>query len=363
MRTTEDYRATLANWRQTAPANDHDILPSARPSGSPRHDALSADLAVLLRWRALRNPEPALRTDWSVMPANENVPSVKSHERAREIFPSESAMMQAISGVELAERQDPVFENGQRVTRTRLVPIDGDIERGNERWQSKGVRQKYHWAPIARLGNLRFSELHYNRRQKQFAPLGALTHCNGIEAKERMGRAHQAGVPAVDIRASALHVADIMGVPLPRYRKGGRPKRAKAGPAIDIDTTHMTFAEARTYYGLSPVERDPRPVLPAGSRDIASQFLGLRIGSDRKALPDMAAPASELMEAAETTQQILTAFSPQDVRVLDLAVIAPNFREVGEAFGSNEKAAERRGKRLVLTAAKNLAEALKKIAA
>lgn len=92
----------------------------------------------------------------------------------------------------------------------------------------------------------------------------------------------------------------------------------------------MTFAEARAFYGLPPAERDPHPVLPAASRDIASQFVGMRIGTDRKPMPDMAAPASEIMEEAETAQQVVIALSPQDVRVLDLAVTVANFREVSQ---------------------------------
>jgi hypothetical protein len=359
---TEDYRSTLERWRETAPANDHDIIPPHRHSESPRHAALSADLAVLLRWKALRNPESALRTNWSVQPANDNVPGVKGHERAREMFPSEDIMMVAVRGVEFAERTDPVLEDGQCTMRTRLVPVGGDMERGQERYAKKSLKG-CKWAPVTRLGGLRFSELLYNKRQKQFAPLGALTHCNGVEAKERMGRAHQASAPAEDIRASAQHVANILGAPLPRYKKGRRPKRGKVGPPIDIDTTSMTFANARAFYGLPPAERNPNPVLPAASRDIVSQFVGMKIGTDRKPPPDMAAPASELLEEAETASEVVAALSAQDVRVLDLAVTAVNFRVIGEAFGSTDKTAERRGKRLVLEAANNLSSVLEKIAA
>jgi hypothetical protein len=130
----EDYRAVLERWRLRAPANDHDIFPASRPSESPRHAALAAELNVLLRWKALRNPESALRTNWSVTPANENVPGVRGHERAREFFPSEDVMLAAVKDVEFAERTDTVLQDGQTVARTRRVPVGGDMERGAERY-------------------------------------------------------------------------------------------------------------------------------------------------------------------------------------------------------------------------------------
>jgi hypothetical protein len=129
----------------------------------------------------------------------------------------------------------------------------------------------------------------------------------------------------------------------------------------------MTFAEAREWCGLPPAERDPRPVLPAGHRDIAGQFVGFKVrGSDVPAIsgmPDTSAPVHDAIESADTMTRLLMALPPETVRALDAAIIAANFSEVGGVFGFEGKTAERRGKAIVLEAAKNLSTALEKIAA
>lgn len=134
MRTPKDYRETLAKWRATAPANDHDILPpAARATSSPRHGALAVELNVLLQWHALRNPEQQGGGQWAIA-ANDNDPAApKAPWRTREMRPSEDELLAAVRGVELDERQDPVLQDGQRATRVRLVPVGGGMERGDGR--------------------------------------------------------------------------------------------------------------------------------------------------------------------------------------------------------------------------------------
>jgi hypothetical protein len=55
--------------------------------------------------------------------------------------------------------------------------------------------------------------------------------------------------------------------------------------------------------------------------------------------------------------------SPEHVKVLDEAIVARNFTVVGKAFGFAGKTAERRGKRLVLEAAKGFSAVLQQVAA
>src|ERR1700743_142811 len=97
MKTAQDYRSVLESWRATAPANDSDILlPAAKPTSSPRHAALAAELNVLLQWHALRNPEPQGGTNWSIQPANDNEPAAaRDHWRTREIRPTIREMQAA----------------------------------------------------------------------------------------------------------------------------------------------------------------------------------------------------------------------------------------------------------------------------
>ena len=55
--------------------------------------------------------------------------------------------------------------------------------------------------------------------------------------------------------------------------------------------------------------------------------------------------------------------SPEHAKILDAAIVARNFAEVGEQFGFRGKTAERHGKRLVQEAAKGFSETLKRLAA
>ena len=54
---------------------------------------------------------------------------------------------------------------------------------------------------------------------------------------------------------------------------------------------------------------------------------------------------------------------PKKAKVLDVAISSPNFEVVGNQFGYEGKTAERRGKRLVLEAAKAFDKVLEALAA
>lgn len=195
--------------------------------------------------------------------------------------------------------------------------------------------------------------------------MGSLTHYRGRKVEERLTRAHQASLPAEDIRASNRHVAGILGAPLPRYIKAKRQKRRGPAPKFRsaIDTTGLTFADAREWCGLPPAERDPRPALPCGTRDVASQFVGLRISGSGVVVPNVATPVHEAVESADTLARLLAQLAADDVKALAAAICAPNFSKVGEAFGFDGKTAERRGKAIVIAAAKTLSAVLEKNAA
>lgn len=71
----------------------------------------------------------------------------------------------------------------------------------------------------------------------------------------------------------------------------------------------------------------------------------------------------DMLENAETLQIANDNLAREDIATLDLAMTATSFKQIGETFSHSGKTAERQGKRLVLRAAKNFDNLLKKHAA
>ena len=68
------------------------------------------------------------------------------------------------------------------------------------------------------------------------------------------------------------------------------------------------------------------------------------------------------MAQAGTYSMWVANLKPEDTKVLDVAIAAPNFSEIGKAPGRSRKAAERKGKDMLLAANDNFAEILQKAA-
>lgn len=126
MRTAHDYRAALARWRETAPANDSDILPRPTRTSKPRHRELAEQFKPVLVWRRLRSAAEAdsVQTNWladihdELVAANDNKPL--REDGYLDVWPSVDDLLDAVSGVEFEWRAG------------RLVPVGGDIERDAE---------------------------------------------------------------------------------------------------------------------------------------------------------------------------------------------------------------------------------------
>ncbi|MGA0564470.1 hypothetical protein ACO2RV_18650 [Ancylobacter sp. VNQ12] len=184
------HRAIVDHWRESAPANDSDLLPRHRP-GTGRHEEFAELLPALRAWRDLDPPE-TVSTNWLVA-TNDNEPdkaasadTPPSVDSALEMRPRPEELLRDMGDVEIAypERANSpaVSVGGDMVMHAHVQP-----------YTTKGVP----CAPLARLGALRFA----NGETFERVPVrgeagtvsngmarvgaGALTHYSGGPVRDR----------------------------------------------------------------------------------------------------------------------------------------------------------------------------------
>lgn len=364
-RTPQQHREIYNEWRANAPANDSAIFRTKPRKASPRHAKLAKELAGLLVWRRLSDSTDPLATNWCV-PANDNEPETENNstECKYEIRPTVDELMTAVAlgGIEYGQPKKAAW------------PLSGEVR------------------PISRLGGLSFATEFATRggTKEQVVTRGSLISWSAkIIGKERKP-SERFGTPkgatawqSEDVKASNSHFAALLGTQPHRYI---RPKRA-APSSLTTDGVHVPkyyqehyspykrpalpkelrgdtpLAEARAWAGLPPVTvSDERPALPCGSMRVVDSFIGHHVHRDIKRV-EASSPPNISLVTTQTRTTIRQAISPDDVKALDGAQLCKSFRELGELFGHNGKAAERCGKKRTLAAARNLTAVLQKDAA
>lgn len=121
----------------------------------------------------------------------------------------------------------------------------------------------------------------------------------------------------------------------------------------------MTFAEARAFAGLEPITEDKRPGLPLGSPDIGNIF-GSWLIKPKKGKGGSCAFDDD---GGYDRQAVAAQLSAQDVAILDTAINAQNFTEVGGVLGEKGKVAERKGKAALIAATARLSAVLDRMVA
>ncbi|WP_165219535.1 hypothetical protein [Affinirhizobium pseudoryzae] len=350
MRTPEQHRAAVAAWRELAPANDSDIFTNPR-SSSPRHAVLSEDLAAILNWRAIsRPPAEPLRTNWSIIPANDNFeeetpeeePAPPIVECEHEIRPTVGALMAAVKNVEFEPHRPGLIDRR---------PIGGDIEKRS--------------GQIVRLGALRFGTMPTvadgtttrpgNNRQ--------IIAWRGKRPVDRFGRAKGADLDEEDEFAKRQRLADWLGcyagefIPqtLQSRRKAReRADRVRGKPLPALPPTTMPLNDARAFAGLPAVAEEPVPGLPTGSMDIGDIFFSWVAMPKKANHGAMIRDEDTTLDRAEVASQL----HPQDVAVLDAALTARNMTDIGNVIGFAGKVAERKGRRALMDACGRLSQIL-----
>lgn len=360
MTEAERHRAEVAAWRKTAPANDSDIFRYPRQS-TPRHFELSTVLAALLKWRAISRPAPAaLRTNWRIIPANDNRPEIDDDDRVEGEAPDPPI-------IECALKTRPTPEEMVRAIRKvkcrtvagQIEAVDGDIEKRD------GL--------VVRAGRLEFGTLQTEAEGGATVPGNnrQLIRWGGRRPVDNFGRARGPDIDEDEELAKRERLADWLGCDLwkaseltrEEQRAAKRASRERAArcrgkPNPPLPPTTLDLNAARAFAGLPPVDVDRRTALPTATIDVGDIFqswMSRPKNSNGGAVPEAEDHVDRDIIAAQ--------LSPSDVTVLDAALAAKNFKDIGAHIGLAGKAAERGGKAVLVAATERLAMVLEKIAA
>lgn len=287
------YRKAYAAWQDTAPATDGPIMPRDAKTARPRHDKLSAKLRSLMAWKHATEPDDSLATNWLRydLPAdNDNA----APEPA--LLDTEYEVQPSFPA--LRREFAPTSERRPDVEYRLGVAVGGDIGWGVQKDVPEYATSKIEGekAPV--------------RDRKIVTRIRGLKFSNG-EQVER--------VPV--LRMGKVVMDDV---------------RQPAGALI-------WYKSGRTWRRPSERFRGAKNELPE-----VEQTVGVG-GHSQGSLP-----CPDPYVDHEWARDIRKLVGKDTARVLDIALDAANFREIGEAFGKQGKNAERLGKEMLLNACAKL---------
>lgn len=269
------------------------------------------------------------KTNWSVVPANDNNPEDIEDmrlERRLEIVPSIKSIREAIDS--------------------------GIVERNSA-------------GRIVAIGHLRFSDGTQTERAYCYGPEGKLIQFDArmpigamLGTKEKADALSGTGVSHAHVAASNAFAAVVFDVDMPRYVSGKRERRK--GKSYSHEESRRMLADAYANTPVLPAVTVCPPALASGTRRAADAFVGLQKGkkgeSGSIAWEDIA--SSKIHR--EIWDETLATLNAETKRTLDAAAKAKTLADIKP--GGHRTAASRRGKRLLVAANDNLMAAIKKAA-
>lgn len=303
----------LAHWRAQAPENDSEIFSRPAETVAPRLAHLEEDCKPLVTWRRLRDASESdgLGTNWMSAhelpePANDNQPAARSVPQ-RDFDLTEDtadALLRRLGSYVAEEKQEAVLrrdETGELYIaerRARLMLV-GHADGEFQRYPGTKFRAKP------------------RSRRKLEAP-GAVARC---------GNAYFSG---------------------PEHRIDG------------FDEGTLCFVDSKRRFRRVEEDYDMRPLDSEGRGDGKQ---------NNHRPPENQVPDTEDIIDARQTLALLQAsrgksgplLTPDNVLVLDTAIRAQNFNDVGLAAGHTGDYAKKAGKRLTIAACKSLARGLQEI--
>ncbi|MBZ9921472.1 hypothetical protein LB579_27635 [Mesorhizobium sp. BR1-1-7] len=283
------------------------------------------DTALLAYRNRPEGPIEPVKTNWSVIPANDNNPEDVVDlgiERSWRITPSVAEIMASVATKEVAR---------------------------NDRDQ------------IVRIGKLRFSDGEQTERAYCYGPEGKLMQYDArLPVGAMMGTRDkpdsQLGGTGYTERATVLsnsYYAEVFDVDYPQYVKAGKRKRG--------DVLITPEEQRELLAGPLPPITVCQPGLPTGSERVADSFIGLRKGKKGESGAIGWEDIAMSKVHREVWEETLAYLSQQDVETLDAALDARTLADI--APGGHKRSAQRRGKRDLRVANDNLVSAMKIAAA
>lgn len=371
VRTPAEHRAEVGEWNATAPEHDHQIFGRKLETKKARHRDL-AHLGALISFRnrpvgvaeGVPSEDPApIRTNWSLVPANDNEPLEDGfgNERGVEYEPSLDLVEREIENVRMAYRAEPSIlrrEDGANDDRFAArevhgIPYAGDIEYGVH-VDDKGNRHK----TIIRIGRLKFSDGKQTERGHKLVmdqvveadirmPVGAMLGEREKSSRDKGGE--------VDTTGSNSHYRWMV-----KAKGVRRPKKAQKKPRVEItkEKARQMLADA---YANTPVLPDivrREPGLPYGPTNLRQLFIGGRKGKNGESGSQAWQDIFTEKENRDTFSRALDAMQDEHVRVLTEAVGAKSLGQLGEVRGFKGRHAIAAGRRLLIAANDNFEEAM-----
>ncbi|AZO54846.1 MULTISPECIES: hypothetical protein [unclassified Mesorhizobium] len=326
-----------------------------RPAPKKKTNAKAKRLAGVLAWRNKPETVEPMQSNWSTSADNDNRqdPEADQEERTysvehrHEITPSLQEMERSISTVEWVVR--PLARFGGSVDQ-HLVPVAGNFE-------TKGGH-------VVRVGKLRFSDgtqmekaLRKPPAKKGKAvefraemPVGAMLGTSEKAADEKGAR-----------KASSKRFFE--GVLGARHRYIASSRKKRGGRSYSADESREMLARAIANTPTIPPATVYESGIASGSRDVGELFIGMKkttcAGGGAISWVDL----YTAQRNKETWKEAAKELSREDTAVLDAAMTARNYGDIGAALGHTGAYAAKVGRQRLQAANDNLVAAVKKVAA
>ncbi|MBV2183845.1 MAG: hypothetical protein KUL88_04785 [Rhizobium sp.] len=350
---TDFWLAWTARVWANMPPDDSDIFARPAHSESPKHKHMAESMKPLLAYRNMSSPIRFGGTNW-MQPDNDNYEDAEARpaiypERRLRLTDKPDALKR------YAAKAGPTVEwrhaklNGVGEVENR--PTDVTLQLVVDKRDASGSVTKSH-RTIVRAGKLRIA----NGQTTAFCPIkGDDLHVDEgtiLYLDDRFGELLGPDPKPIDAERSQSYWMKLLSnegrnelAPLD-YKKTGKMRRKEiitedercallAGPLPPI-----------TYY---------KPGIAHGTPDIGSQFLGGWISNPKgKQPPERWQDISDEIAREAEFQRWADALPEEERKALHLATTASTFKEIGQAFGKQEKNAERHGKKVLKAANDNL---------
>lgn len=366
VRTTAAHRAAVEKWRKTAPANDSEIFGKKPKTEAPRHRGLGAMSGLLaFRNRPVGAAEgegvkmkgfSALATNWSLVPANDNVAPEDGfgNERAVQYEPSIELIMESVAKIKTRERPEPSMLNPTGNREIHSIPTGGSVEYGSYT-DDDGRKQRC----IVRIGSLRFSDGGQKEKGHKLVlgeavdadirmPVGAMLGCTEKSARDKGAEIDETG-------SNAHYRWMVKGKSAKQPKKKDRSKKRVVMSKMEA---RAMLAKAIENTPVMPeVKRGPDG-FPYGPTALRQLFIAGRKGKNgetgSQAWEDIAVESENKRQFEIALESMLDS----DVRILADAVDAKSLTQLGEARGYKGRHAVDAGRSLLRAANDNFERAL-----
>lgn len=316
----------------SAPAPDSRTPVSDNDNGG-RRGSLAEQLAALMAYRNRpEGPIEPLKTNWTVVPANDNASSDEiaefSHERVLRMTPSVDEIMRQVASGEVE-----INDTGQVVRLGSLHFSDGTQTERAYKFEADKIKE-------------------YDRRM----PVGGMLGCREKAEAALGGR----GYSGSELKQSNEFFSETLGTLSARSVK--RVSR-RNGPGYSRKEMQAALEEAIANTPVMPEVNHFPPGLPCGSERISDSFVGMKISATGGSGSIMWQDISSAIVQREIWDEAVAAMALEGIEALDAAMSARNYADVGQAVGQAREYARRKGgKRALWAANDNLAAALRKAA-